>query len=209
MDLKLGYTQEIIKAAKERGVLRNQLAYILATAYHETAHTMKPVKEAYWVKDAENWRKKNLRYYPWYGRGYVQLTWEYNYKKAGDKLGVDLVGNKELALDPKIAANILVLGMIEGWFTTRKLSDYITLQKSDFVGARKIINGSDKATEIAEIAKKYDADLKAIGYGEVPNRVPLVSEASIAPVALSDEQTVTVIRIIASIIRLIIGIFKK
>ena len=40
MDLKLGHTQLIIDTAKEYGLLRNQLAYVLATAYWETARTM-------------------------------------------------------------------------------------------------------------------------------------------------------------------------
>lgn len=168
MDLNLGYTQKIIKEAKARGVLRNALAYILATAYWETGRTMKPVKEAYWL--SEDWRKENLRYYPWYGRGFVQLTWEDNYRKAGDKLGVNLIKNKDLALDPDIAAKILVQGMIEGWFTgdskgRHTLDRYFTLKSSDWEGARRIINGVDKKAEIAKIAKEYNQDLIKIGYG--------------------------------------------
>jgi hypothetical protein len=164
MNLNLGDTQLIIKEAKARGVLRNQLAYILATAYHETAHTMKPVEEAFWLSDT--WRKNNLKYYPWHGRGYVQLTWDYNYKRAEDKLGIPFTKDPKLVMVPENAAKIIVLGMIEGWFTGKKLSDYITLQKSDFVNARRIINGVDKKDLIAGIAKDYDADLKRIGYGE-------------------------------------------
>ena len=167
MDLTLGYTQEIIKEAKSRGLLRNELAYVLATAYWETARTMKPVKEAYWL--SEDWRKKNLRYFPWYGRGFVQLTWEPNYKKASEKLGVDMVANKDLALDPKIAAKVLIVGMKEGWFTGKKLSDYITLQKSHYIQARRIVNGTDKAGEIAELAVNYERDLKTVGYGSNAN----------------------------------------
>lgn len=73
--------------------------------------------------------------------------------------------------------------MIEGWFTGKKLSDYITLQKSDFKGARKIINGTDKDDEIAKIAKQYDDELKALGYGEdkatqKPSTVKVDSNAS-------------------------------
>lgn len=169
VDLNLGDTQAIINYAKEKGVLRNQLAYILATAFHETAHTVKPVKEAYYlkgkVKDVEAWRKKNLRYYPWYGRGHVQLTWKYNYEKARTKLGVDFITNPDLVLVPVNSARIIVLGMVEGWFTGKKLSDYITIKNSDFLGARKIINGNDKAALIADYAKMYDAELKKIGYG--------------------------------------------
>lgn len=164
MDLNIGHTQLIIKTGKEYGLLRNQMAYVLATAWHETAHTMKPVREAFWL--SESWRRKNLRYFPWYGRGFVQLTWERNYIKAGKELGLDLTTNPDKVMEPEISAKILVHGSAKGWFTGKKLSDYITLRKSDFVGARRIINGTDKARQIAKLAREYDADLKAIGYGE-------------------------------------------
>lgn len=161
MNLEIGYTQTLIKEAKKAGYLRNQVAYLLATAYHETGHTMKPVREAYWVKNAEAWRKRNLRYYPWYGRGFVQLTWEDNYKRAGKALGVDLIKNPDLALDAEIAARIIIEGMKNAWFSKYKIEQFINLQKSDFRNARKMINLMDKADEIAAIAKKYDEALKA------------------------------------------------
>ena len=164
MNLALGYTQLIIHEAKARKVLRNQLAYILATAFWETARTMKPVKEAYWLSNAEAWRKKNLRYWPWYGRGFVQLTWQANYERAGKELGEDLTTDPDRALDPIISAKVIVLGMLEGWFTKAKLSDYITLSKSNYVGARRIINGTDRAAEIAKLATEYERDLKQVGY---------------------------------------------
>lgn len=165
VNLNLGDTQLIIKTAKEYGLLRNELAYTLATPFHETAHTMKPVAEAYWIKNAEGWRRKNLRYYPWYGRGYVQLTWEYNYLKAKEELGIDFIKDPTLAMIPEHAAKILVVGMKQGWFTGKKLSDYITLKKSDFYNARKIINGMDRAELIAGYARDYDAALLKAGYG--------------------------------------------
>jgi putative chitinase len=164
-DLNLGDSQLILKECKLAGLLRNQAAYIMATAWWETAHTVEPVKEAYWVKNAEAWRKKNLRYYPWYGRGYVQLTWESNYIHAGKQLGLDLTTNPESVMVPDVSAKILVTGSLEGWFTGKKLGDYITLSKSDFKGARRIINGTDKAAAIAAIARAYDTALKAEGYG--------------------------------------------
>jgi hypothetical protein len=167
-DLHLGDSQLILKECKLAGLLRNQAAYVLATAWWETAHTVEPVKEAYWVKNAEAWRKKNLRYYPWYGRGYVQLTWERNYIFAGKQLGLDLTTNPEAVMKPDVSAQILVTGSLEGWFTGKKLGDYITLSKSDFKGARRIINGTDKAAAIATIARAYDAALKADGYGIAP-----------------------------------------
>jgi putative chitinase len=162
MDLNLGDTRLIIEECKRQGLLRNQAAYVLATAYWETARTMKPVVEAFWL--SEEWRRNNLRYYPWHGRGYVQLTWEANYKKAALKLGVPLDKDPTLAMKPEVASKVLVMGSKEGWFTNKKLSDYITLQHSNFVGARAIINGTDKASDIAKIAEQYDAMLKVNGY---------------------------------------------
>jgi hypothetical protein len=160
MNLDLGDTRLIIAECAKRGLLRNQAAYVLATAYWETARTMKPVRE--YGSEAYLRAKK---YYPYVGMGYVQLTWRDNYEKAGKKLGVDFVAKPKLLLKPEYAAPILVQGMKEGWFTTNKLADYITLQKSDFTSARRIINGTDKAASIAAIARDYDASLKALGYG--------------------------------------------
>ena len=166
MDLKKGDTKLIIEAAADAGVLRNQLAYILATTWHETAHTMKPVREY----GGESYLKSK-KYYPYVGMGYVQLTWKTNYEKASRKLGADFVKNPKLLLEPKYAVPILIAGMVEGWFTGKKLSDYITLSKSDFVGARRIINGTDKKDLIATYAINYDRMLKDAGYGEV--RAPI------------------------------------
>lgn len=163
MDLKLGDTRLIINACKAKGVLRNQCAYVLATAYHETAHTMKPIAELGSQKYL-----KSKKYWPFIGRGYVQITWEANYKKAGGKLGVDFVKNPDLLLQAKYAAPILVIGMLEGWFTGKGLDTYITLSKSDFLGARRIINGTDKAALIAGYAKQYDNLLQAEAYGVTP-----------------------------------------
>lgn len=160
MNLNLGDTRRIVEACLEYGLLRNQAAYVLATTYHETAHTMKPVREY----GGEAYLKKK-KYYPHVGMGYVQLTWLVNYKKASDYLGVDFVNNPKLLLKPQYAAPILIIGMQEGWFTGKKLSDYITLQKSDFRNARRIVNVMDKADLIAGYARDYDKLLLAEGYG--------------------------------------------
>ncbi|WP_343314413.1 glycoside hydrolase family 19 protein [Brucella sp. BE17] len=160
MNMHLGDTRLLIEAGREHGLLRNQMAYVLATAYHETAHTMKPIIE----RGGEKYlRSKN--YYPFFGRGYVQITWRENYVKAGKALGADFVKKPELLLKAEYAAPILIVGMIEGWFTGKKLSDYITLQKSDFKGARRIVNGTDRADLIAGYAKDYDRALLSEGYG--------------------------------------------
>ena len=143
-------------------------AYGLATPWWETNKTMQPVEEAYWKDDA--WRKAHLRYYPWHGRGYVQLTWERNYRRADDELGLGgaLTANPRKAMEPAIAARVLVKGMEEGWFTAKSLAMYLPrigpAQRDAFKEARRIINGTDKAAEIAEIALKMQRALKEGGW---------------------------------------------
>jgi len=179
MDLSLGCTRMLIDECKAQGLLRNQCAYVLATAFWESGRTMKPVRE----KGGEKYLKSKP-YYPYVGMGFVQLTWLAGYEKASRKLGVDFVKNPKLLLDPKYAAPILVLGSAEGWFTGKKLSDYISGTKADFVGARRIINVQDKAKEIAAIAKQYVGLLQADGYGPAAQKIArLLSVPADAPVA--------------------------
>lgn len=146
----------ITKEAKKYGITSpEQIKYIIATAEWETNHQCVPVREAYWLK--EDWRKRHLRYYPYYGRGYVQITWKENYEKFGKILGIDLVRKPDLALDPDIAAKILIIGMRDGVFTGVSLDDVTNSEGMvDYVKARRIINGSDKADVIASMANNIN-----------------------------------------------------
>jgi predicted chitinase len=126
---------------------------VLATVEWETAQTFKPVREAFWLN--EEWRRQNLRYYPYYGRGYVQLTWRNNYAKYSQILGVDLVEKPDLAMDNNIALFVLVHGFKTGTFTGRKITEFINTHQADFVNARRCINGRDRAHDIAQLAEKY------------------------------------------------------
>lgn len=134
------------------------LAYMLATVKWETDHTMQPIREG-----GSSAYLKSKKYYPWYGRGYVQLTWEKNYKKFQDRVlklfKVDIIKNADLAMLPDVAAFIMFEGMINGEFTGKKLSDYFNSKKTDWLGARRIINGTDRASEIASIAKHFYSDI--------------------------------------------------
>ncbi len=133
--------------------LKPQIAYVWATAQWESAGTFKPVKEAYW-KD-EDWRRRNLCYFPFYGRGYVQLTWRDNYKKYGAILDMPLVSRPKLLLDGPPSLFVLVHGFATGAFTGRKLTDYVNKHGRDFKNARRCINGLDKWAEIKKIAETY------------------------------------------------------
>jgi putative chitinase len=160
--------------APNEDVSRKWLAYCLATAYHETAHKMEPVRETLARTDKqaisrlENaYRRGRLRvskpYWRdgWFGRGYVQLTHKFNYERASREIGIDFVSNPSLALDPEHSAEILFTGSVEGWFTRKKLSDYLSVRKTDFRGARRIINGMDKAGLIAGYASEFYEALSA------------------------------------------------
>jgi len=148
--------ETIFNELENRGISDNRwTAYILGTTYHESGHTMQPVAEfgkgkgrKYGVADPETGKV-------YYGRGFSQITWKTNYEKFSKLLGVDLVNNPDLALDCKIATDILFEGMTRGIFTGKKLSDYFSDVKEDWINARRIINGTDCAELIADYSKNF------------------------------------------------------
>lgn len=147
------------------------LAYMFATNLGECGPQLKPVREGFKTSDLEARMYVNRRGYKYakpvngqvyYGRGRVQLTWEYNYDRASQELHVDFITNPDLALDPRYATEIMFTGMIEGWFTGKKLADYFNWKITDWVKARKIINALDRAAEIGTYGRKfYTALVKA------------------------------------------------
>ena len=148
------------------------VAYALATAWHEAR--LEPIKEkggnAYLSKYDTGRLAERLGNTPqadgdgilYAGRGLVQLTGRANYAKAGKALGVDLLKNPDLALQPDIATKILVWGMAGGHFTGRMLSDYIVDRGTHnaFVRCRRIINGTDCAEKIATYADQFQEALE-------------------------------------------------
>ena len=171
----------IVETCEKYNLSYPQSAYILATTYHETAHTFKPIEEYGKGKNRKygTWytNSNGVKYgiagsggstylysdYPhlYYGRGFVQLTHLVNYKFAGEQLGIDLINNPDLALQPKYAAEILVNGSINGWFTSKTLKDYINGNKKDYYNARRVINGLDKAQLIANYAVVFERALRS------------------------------------------------
>lgn len=154
-----------------------QLAYILATVYHETAKTMQPIEEYGRGAGRDYGRKLKMGGGPgkripysdpdqlYYGRGFVQITWYENYQAMSRLLGVDLLRHPELALRPDVAVQILFEGMLtaassRGDFTGRCLEQYFTPGKEDWVNARRIINGLDKADLIAGYGRRFYEALK-------------------------------------------------
>lgn len=140
--------------------IREQLAYVLATDYHETDRKMQPIHE-YKRGAGRPYGTVDVTGKAPYGRGLVQITWRKNYVKADEmlKLGGALAKDYDLALEPAIAVKILIEGMIVGLFTGRGLSDYIAAGDADYVNARRIVNGTDCAAKIAGYAEAFDAAL--------------------------------------------------
>lgn len=170
------------------------MAYCLATDYHESGHTMQPVRErGSGDKDGDGLDDYLERYdtgklaaalgntpeadgdgVTYAGRGKVQLTGETNYAHATLRLralGVlspadDLLTTPDLALRLDVATAILVHGMLEGWFTGKTLNAYLpsTATLDQFANARRIVNGTDRAALIAGIAAAFQSALQAGGW---------------------------------------------
>jgi putative chitinase len=149
------------------------LAYALGTAFHETAFTMRPIKEFggnqyFFNRYDKHGKNPTLAaqlgntedgdgiLFP--GRGYVQLTGRRNYKVMGKAFDVDLTSNKAAAdrmLSEDIAAKVLFKGMEEGVFTGKKFANYFNATTENWVEARKIVNGNDKKFIIGEYGRQF------------------------------------------------------
>jgi len=177
-DDEVSGTSAILEAMA--GLPLSWTAYALSTAFHETAHTMQPIKEyggdkyftrRYGVEGQNPRLARQLGNVftgdgsKYAGRGYVQLTGRSNYIKAGVKLGVDLVNGPDLALSKDIAALILRHGMREGWFSGKSFATYLPAtgpaNAAQFQAARRIINGVDKAALIAGYSMAFQEALQA------------------------------------------------
>lgn len=141
-------------------------AYMMATVKHECADKWQPIEEygrgvgkpygkKVKVKGADG--KEYLIAY--YGRGYVQLTWNEVYERMSRALGLgdELLIRPERAMEPEISYSIMSYGMRKGFFTGKKLADFIHDEVCDYKNARKIINGLDKWALIKEYAEKFES----------------------------------------------------
>lgn len=155
------------------------LAYMLATAFHETARTMRPVRETLASTDdraiaildrtyaagrlpqvARPYWRRDGKGRTFLGRGFVQITHRRNYRRLSDALGIDLVSDPARAMEMEVAASVLVAGMMRGLFTGVSLADVFSGSREDWTGARRIVNGLDRAELVAGYGRAF---LKALG----------------------------------------------
>jgi putative chitinase len=161
--------------------LRHQ-ANVLSQVHRETGGRMAPVRETFADSDAQairrldaawaagqlTWVKKPYWRDGWFGRGAIQITHEAMYRKLGKRLSLDLVGNRELTLEPTVSAHIAVVGMAEGLFTGKKLADYFNGGRDDPAAARAIVNGDGKSVG-PEIARHHALFLDALAKASALN----------------------------------------
>lgn len=164
----------IIQTCLEEGVTdQRQIAYVLATAQHESQN-FTSLEEDHGRKQAAKKGYAGNQYYEdneirglsgeeYFGRGYAHLTHADNYRRLGEALGRgnELLDNPALAADPEIASRVLVVGMRDDLFTQRGrgLDHYITADNADYVNARRIVNGIDRAADIAALARAREPEI--------------------------------------------------
>ena len=197
---QVGGIETLMDAAVDYGLNdQRQFAYVLAGVYHETGRKMVPVREGFASTDAGARsavaklfaQKRISRNYAepvngvsYYGRGRIQNTHLANYQKLEKRFGQPFVTQPDLLLVDEIDAAVTIAGHAEGIWTGKKLSDYITPAKADYVEARRIVNGKDKAALIAGYAGKFEDALRTAEYGAaapVPAPVPLPEPRPVEP----------------------------
>lgn len=158
INLQVETIDAIINECDSQGVTdKRQVAYIFATAYWECHNPKKPELRMTPMREFGGEKYlKSKEYYPYVGMGLSQLTWLYNYKKESKRLGIDLINQPELILEPKTAANSHVYCITNGSYTGKKLSLYINEKKCDYVNSRRVVNGLNKSKEIASIAQRFE-----------------------------------------------------
>lgn len=168
--LSFAEADEVLSGAQRR---EQWLAYLLATVQHECAGQWRPITEygdrAYFAKYEPGTRLGRVLGnrapgdgWKYRGRGYVQITGYRNYAQLSDRLGLGerLVMDPDHALAPTVAWQILSAGMFAGCFTARRLGQFITPYACDYLGARYVINGQDKASLIAGYAARIEGALR-------------------------------------------------
>lgn len=157
----------LVRDCNAAGMSYPEAAYTLATVYHETGlvldgklyRSMAPV-----IERGSITYLKSKPYYPFIGYGFVQLTWEDNYRRVGKLLGVDLIADPSRALSWPIASKIMTQGMLQGWFTGvgfRRKRPVGRYDRKAYIAARTIINGTDKAADIADYAMEFEKALRS------------------------------------------------
>jgi len=219
----------LFDAGKRHGLADpHHMANVLAQVAHETGTYMLPIKEtvmpyhadknpsdvtvisrldAAFAKGQLSWVKTPYWREGWFGRGPLQITHKTNYDKLGKRIGVDLVKSRDLALDRNIGASIAVVGMKEGLFTGRKLSDFVfpaALDASPSANPRRIVNGQDGTdSTVARYHRAFHAALVAGGWeaeGQQPPEPTPAASDEIDAIAVAIVVIILVVIVVVAVL---------
>ena len=165
----------LIKAAVEAGIKGEELAQFLAQTAHESHNFKSMVEyggsldfkkyEPKFVKDKKT--KKLVQVNPkaktlgnikvgdgarYKGRGYIQLTGRYNYKKAGEALGLPLEEKPGLVEKPEIAAKVAI------WFWQNRVQPRV----DDFYNTKAATKPINPGLKGLEDRKEKFQDFKTV-----------------------------------------------
>ena len=165
-------------------VLRNdEAAYIMATVRHECGPDFnmerKEWLDAPWLRGRILWYAEGFDYpgdpakggkphpktgHLYFGRGPHQLTWYCNYKHQGEKMGLDLIGNPDLMLEPLNGFESMLNFFYDGDGTggKYKMNQFFFADKSYAYFARKMINGLDHANLIEDYFQEFFGAIRYI-----------------------------------------------
>jgi predicted chitinase len=154
----------LIAATRERELTNEQIAYVLATAEHESANFnfLEEIAAGTAYEGREDLGNLYEGDGPLFkGRGYVQLTGRTNYEKYAKKTGIELVTLPIILMNwPALSVYVIIDGMMNGVYTGKRLDRYVNSDGVDFINARRVVNGVDCADAIAA---KADAWLEYLG----------------------------------------------
>ncbi|MBA5779129.1 hypothetical protein H2509_20610 [Stappia sp. F7233] len=208
------------------------IANSLAQIHHETGGRMVPIKEtvqayhkdanphditvesrldAAFAKGQLPWVRTPYWRDGWFGRGLIQITHRDNYARLGRRLGVDLVGNRNLALDPVVSAQIAIVGMVDGLFTGKRLADYhfpAALEEPEKSNPRRIVNGKDgKDMTVAALHRRYFEALQRAAYE--PRKVVAVPPPPDIPKPEPKPQQPAASGLFAALVKIIAALFER
>ncbi|BDU72379.1 glycoside hydrolase family 19 protein [Mesoterricola silvestris] len=153
----------IVAALREFGIDTHLVRVAAAATIQVECPSWVPCREIHAKQERQPdlWRAQE-RYWPsgFYGRGFIQTTWQENYEKTGAALKVDLLADPDLLLDPTIAARALAHFMSQHGICE-------AANARQWIRVRARINGINRQTGLPNGIKPFSAAVDALM--EVPS----------------------------------------